>query len=67
MKLLYGTFSVNYSEALQNISQNQSFVTKLETLAYEDNKCIFQLSELYQKYPQLFSLWMMTDDDTLAG
>ena len=50
MKLLYGEFSVTYSEAVQNISRNQSFVQKLETLADEDNQCMFQLCELYQKY-----------------
>ena len=50
MKLLYGEFSVTYSEAVQNISKNQDFVRKLETLADEDNQCMFQLSELYQKY-----------------
>ena len=50
MKLLYGEFSVNYGEALQNISRNQAFVQNLETLADQDNQCHFQLSELYQKY-----------------
>ena len=50
MKLLYGEFSVTYSEAVQNISRNQAFIQKLETLADEDNECMFQLCELYQKY-----------------
>ena len=49
MKLLYGEFSVNYAKAIQNISQNQAFVQKLEMLADEDNQCLFQLSELYHK------------------
>ena len=55
MKLLYGEFSHNYKEAAQNISRNQAFVQKLETLADKDNQCHFQLSELYSKYRLYFT------------